>query len=64
MRIKPDRVDLVGKIIALANLPSGKETAGYLTRGQLSELAMYLEGAQLLIQKLMGNQRTDAEAKT
>lgn len=53
--IKPSRIDQVDKIVRLANLPRGKETVGYLTTRQLSDLVQYLEGSQETIRTLKGN---------
>ena len=49
--IKSDRKDLIIKIIHLANLPPGKVTTGYMTRKQLIELMLYIEGLHELLRK-------------
>lgn len=48
---KPDRKNLFLRIVRLANLPPGRGTKGYLTRRQLIELVLYLEGTQELLNK-------------
>ena len=50
--IKPDRKDLVIRVVRLANLPPCKETSDYLTREQLVELVMFIEGTKELLTKL------------
>lgn len=59
--IKPDRKDLVIRVVRLANLPAGKDTVDYLTREQLVELVMYLEGAKELLARL---KETNGEDET
>lgn len=41
--LKPNRVELVGRICEKLSLPPGQETPGYFTREQLLELAAVVD---------------------
>ena len=49
---KADRIRIINNICKEANLPSGRETAGYFTRHQLAELYLYLVTTNKAIDKL------------
>lgn len=57
---KSDRTELIEKIRRLANLPPGKDTQNYFTRGQLLELVLFLEAMIDRLRTLSGEKMKDA----
>jgi len=49
--MKAGRRELVHKVVKLANLPEGKTTLGYLTRGQLADLVLWIQEARERIRR-------------
>lgn len=52
MNIKFKRLELVKKLIKLANLSECKVTKGYLSKTQLVELTLYIEALNDIVQKI------------
>jgi len=61
---KPSRKELTQKVIKLAKLSPGKTTTGYMSRGQLVQLIIYLEHCLELIDTKEVEKDGEREART